>query len=65
MKEEIGCSFNDFPKDFSYALSRNIGAMQIFAQMSDENRTSIIERAKNAKTMKEMKNVVEEIKQIK
>ena len=64
MKKEICYSFNDFPKDFSHALSKNISAMQIFAQMTDENRTTVIEKAKNAKTKQEMKNVVAQIKQI-
>ena len=64
MKQQTSYSFNDFPKDFTYALSKNIAAMQIFAQMTDENRTSVIEKAKNAKTKQEMKSVVAQIKQM-
>ena len=51
----------DIPLGLSSALSRNMGAMKIFAEMPDEQRQQVIEGAHAIKSKDEMRSYVASI----
>ena len=64
-KDEKDSILADIPLGLSSALSRNLSAMQIFAEMPDEKRNSFIEGSRNVKTKEEMRAYVSSITEIK
>ena len=53
----------DIPLGLSSALSRNIAAMRVFAEMPDEARQQVIEGAQAIKSKDEMRSYVASIAQ--
>lgn len=49
---------NDLPQGFSAALKRNLPAMRFFTALTAEEKKSVAERARNAKSKEEMKLLV-------
>lgn len=54
----------DMPIGLAYQLSMNIEAMNIFAEMTIEEKKDLISRAKKAKTKEEVKSIVDAISHI-
>ena len=53
--------FEDVPIGFGMALAVNYPAMEAYATMSEEQKRAIINKAKNARSKNEMRDIVNSI----
>ena len=57
MKHEFG----DIPQGLSMALARNVGALERYSALTDEQRAMVVARAAGAKSKSEMEAMVQEL----
>ena len=57
MKHEFG----DIPQGLSMALARNVGALERYSALTDEQRAMVVARAAGVKSKSEMNAMVQEI----
>lgn len=50
--------FYKVPIGFGMALAQNVDAMNIYAAMGEDEKKAILNRAHNAKSEKEMQNII-------
>ena len=59
--EKTTSLFYKMPKSLTYELSRNVSAMRAFCSLPDDTRQSIVNRAKDITSKKEMHSFVASI----
>ena len=55
--------FSQVPLGFGMALARNFNAMNAYSAMTDDQKKSILARAHNARSEKEMSEIVDSLVQ--
>ncbi len=53
--------FNQVPMGFGMALARNFNAMNVYSSMSEQKKREVLDKAQNAKTEKEMNQIINDI----
>ena len=53
--------FSQVPLGFGMALTRNFNAMNAYSAMTDDQKKAILARAHNARSEKEMKEIIDSL----
>lgn len=53
--------FYQVPLGFGMALTRNFNAMNVYSAMTEEQKKAVLERAHNARSEKEMNQIVDSL----
>jgi len=52
---------NEIPIGFGMALAQNLDAMNVFTNLSEQEKNTIVTKSRNASSKQEMENLVSEL----